>query len=110
MFFFISAPSGSPRNVAVSSIGSTRADFEWLPPLLGETNGIVTGYIVQITGQDSDERFELFTNMTRIQVTNLRPFYSYVFTVAAQTVAGDGPFSQVVYFQMRAAGMLVFTL
>ena len=94
----------------MSAISSTRAEFVWLPPLLGETNGVVTGYVVQITGQDSDERFELFTNMTSIQVENLRPFYSYVFTVAAQTEAGDGPSSQVVYFQMRAAGKFVFKL
>ena len=90
----------------MTAIGSTRADFVWLPPSPGETNGIVIGYIVQITGQDSNERLELLTNATDIQVVDLHPFYSYVFTVAAQTEAGDGPFSSVVYFQMRTAGEL----
>ena len=77
----------------------------WLAPLAEETNGIVIGYVVHVTGQDTDEVVELQTNATSAQVENLHPFYSYVFTVAARTEAGAGPFSPVVYLQMPTAGL-----
>ena len=66
----------------------------------------MTGYIVRVTGQDTNEFIELQTNMTSIRVENLHPFYSYVFTVAAHTEAGVGPFSPVIHLQMPSAGML----
>ena len=100
------APSGSPRNATVSAIDSSRVQFEWVAPSVEDSNGIVIGYIVRITGQDSNELIELQTNMTRVQVENLHPFYSYVFTVAAHTEAGVGPFSPVIHLQMPSAGML----
>ena len=78
--------------------------MEWLPPAPRETNGIITGYNIRVTGQDSDDMIELQTNETNIQVENLHPFYSYVFTVAALTEAGLGPFSPVIYLQMPSAG------
>ena len=102
-----SAPSGSPRNVTVSAIVSSIVELEWLPPSAEETNGIVTGYIIHVTGQDSHEMIELQTNETGIQVDSLHPFYSYAFTVAAHTEVGAGPFSPVIYFQMPTASMSV---
>ena len=88
-------------------VDSSRVQYNWLPPAAGETNGIVIGYIVRVTGQDSNEMIELQTNETNIQVDSLHPFYSYVFTVAARTEAGRGPFSSVVYLQLPSAGMSV---
>ena len=98
------APSGSPRNATVSAIDSSRVEFEWVAPSVEDSNGIVIGYIVRITGQDSNELIELQINVTRVQVENLHPFYSYVFTVAARTEAGVGPFSPVIHLQMPSAG------
>ena len=81
--------------------------FEWVAPSAEDSNGIVIGYTVRVTGQDSNELIELQTNMTSIQVDNLHPFYSYVFTVAARTEAGVGPFSPVIHLQMPSAGMFI---
>ena len=64
----------------------------------------MTGFVIRITGQDSDEMIELQTNATSLQIESLHPFYSYVFTVAAVTEAGTGPFGPVVHFQMLTAG------
>ena len=100
------APSGSPQNATVSAIDSSRVEFEWMAPSVEDSNGIVIGYIVRVTGQDSNELIELQTNMTRAQVENLHPFYSYVFIVAARTEAGVGPFSPVIHLQMPSAGKL----
>ena len=100
------APSGSPRNATVSAIDSSRVEFEWVAPSVEDSNGIVIGYIVRVTGQDSNELIELQTNTTRVQVENLHPFYSYVFIVAARTEAGVGPFSPVIHLQMPSAGKL----
>ncbi len=100
------APSGSPRNTTVSAIDSSRVEFEWVAPSVEDSNGVVVGYVVRVTGQDSNEVIELQTNMSRVQVENLHPFYSYVFTVAARTEAGVGPFSPVIHLQMPSAGKL----
>ena len=100
------APSGSPQNATVSAIDSSRVEFEWMAPSVEDSNGIVIGYIVRVTGQDSNELIELQINVTRVQVENLHPFYSYVFTVAARTEAGVGPFSPVIHLQMPSAGKL----
>ena len=85
-------------------LDSSRVECRWLPPLAEEVNGVVTGFTVRVTGQDSNEMIELQTNATNVQVDNLLPFFSYVFTVAALTEAGTGPFSPVIYFQMLSAG------
>ena len=98
------APNGSPQNATVAVLDSNRIECSWLPPLPEEVNGVVTGFVIRITGQDSDERIELQTNGTNLQIESLHPFYSYVFTVAAVTEAGTGPFSPVVHFQMLTAG------
>ena len=76
-----------------------------MPPLAEEVNGVIIGFIVRITGQDSNEMIELQTNEMNVQVEDLHPYFSYVFTVAAITEAGTGPFSPVTYFQMLTAGM-----
>lgn len=101
------APSGSPQNATVSAIDSSTVEFEWVAPSAEDSNGIVIGYTVRVTGQDSNEVIELQTNMTSIRVENLHPFYSYVFTVAARTEAGAGPFSPVIHLQMPSTGMSV---
>ena len=99
------APSGAPQNATVAVLDSSRVKFEWLPPSDEELNGVIVVFIIHVTGQDSDELIELQTNETSIQVENLHPFYSYVFTTAAHTEAGTGPFSPVIYFQIPTAGM-----
>ena len=100
----VSAPTGSPRNVTVTLLDSSRVECRWLPPSTEDVNGVVTGFVSRVTGQDSNELIEQQTNATNILVNNLHPFYSYVFTVAALTEAGLGPFSPVVDFQMLTAG------
>lgn len=77
-----------------------------MAPSAEDSNGIVLGYTVRVTGQDSNEFRELLTNTTRVEVEDLHPFYSYVFIVAARTEAGTGPFSPVIHLQMPSAGML----
>lgn len=101
------APDGSPQSTTVNVLDSRRVEFRWLPPSAEEMNGVVIGFVLRITGQDSNEMIELQTNETNILVENLHPFYSYVFTVAAFTEAGTGPFSLAVYFQMLTAGTAI---
>ena len=100
------APDGSPRNATVAVLDSSSVECRWLPPLAEDVNGDITGYIIRVTGQDTDEMIELTTNETNILVENLHPFYSYAFTAAALTEAGLGPFASVTYFQMLTAGMV----
>lgn len=105
LFFIVYlAPDGSPQNATVTVLDSRRVEFEWLPPSTEEVNGVIIGFIIRVAGQDSDEVVELQTNETKIIMERLHPFYSYLFTVAARTEVGTGPFSSTISFQLPTAG------
>ena len=44
------APSGPPLNVRTSALSDSAVVITWDPPAPLERNGIITGYIVNITG------------------------------------------------------------
>ena len=58
-----------------------------------QQNGIITGYIVQITGPNFilREIAIIDATATSTEVFGLRPNTSYFFSVSAMTVAGTGP-------------------
>lgn len=79
--------------------------MEWdaLPTLL--LNGILTGYTVNVTEQETGYTFEENTTNTSIILESLHPDYVYECRVAALTVA-VGPFSTVFAVQLLKAGMV----
>lgn len=44
------APSGPPLNIRASALSDSAIVITWDPPAPLERNGIITGYIVNITG------------------------------------------------------------
>ena len=65
----------------------------WQPPPPEHRNGLITGYIVRVAKQNTEDGIYLpLTNDTEMVVNNLHPFYIYRYSVAAYTVA-IGPFS-----------------
>ena len=70
----------------------TSAAFTWKPPLLEEQNGVITGYIIEMTVLETNETFQVSTNKTYTLVDFLRPFRTYVFVIAARTAIGVGTF------------------
>ena len=68
----------------------------WDPPLFEEQNGVITGYIINVTGIETAEMFELFSNRESLTADFARPFSSYIFKIAGQTTVGVGTFSDPI--------------
>ena len=68
-------------------------------------NGIITGYIVRVSGVNSDEEQELSVTELSIVISRLHPFYSYRFSVAAETIA-PGPFNNPLTLKMPESGKI----
>ena len=95
LFFFLIAPSGSPRNLNASVLNSTAVYLVWNPPLLHEQNGVIKKYIVSVYEVISDLSTEVDTYSTYIVIGDLHPHYQYQMSVSAYTVA-PGPDSLVL--------------
>ena len=59
---------------------------------------------------DGDTIDELDTNSTAITVDLLIPYTLYEWMVAAQTIAGTGPFSNLLFEQTLPDGKVLLTL
>lgn len=87
--------------------------MEWYPPRFEDSNGIIREYIINITEINTGNSWQLTVgNETFIAGSNntittfidsLHPFYSYSFSIAAQTIA-LGPFSAFVIVEMPEDG------
>lgn len=92
---FLPVPSGPPVNLSVQSTSSVSITLSWGLPIPAHRNGIITGYTMRITLLASQTRTEYSTTHTSYTVGSLRPYTSYSCVVAARTINGTGPFSNV---------------
>ena len=103
-------PSAPPQNVTTMVISSTSISVYWNPPPLPDQNGDIIGYQLGITNQDTGNSSGYVvnvTNMTSYVAINLQKFEVYSFEIAAMTVIGLGPFSDVVTNQTLEDGKFV---
>ena len=68
----------------------------WDPPLFEEQNGVITGYIINVTELETEESFELFSGSENLTADFVRPFSTYIFKIAGQTAVGTGTFSDPI--------------
>lgn len=87
-------PSDYPRNIEVRVSSPYSLTINWQPPALQHRNGLITNYIVNVSVNDQDSAFN---NQHVVSSTSLtlqtQPYTTYMITVAAATVIGQGPFS-----------------
>ena len=76
----------------------------WDPPVRQHRNGIITGYVINITTLATRENVQVFTLDSNYTVNFLEPFTVYDLIVAASTSAGIGPFSTVMTIQTLEDG------
>ena len=86
-------PAGSPLNFESNVTSSTSAYLTWSPPNYEEQNGVIIMYVINVTVQETGEHFQLTSNTTSLEVTNLKPYRTYVCIIAAATSVGLGPFN-----------------
>ena len=94
--YSLTAPSEMPQNFAVTATNSRSISLVWDPPPEEHRNGIIIGYIINVSAVDPGEMFQLFTTNESTVVDDLKPFTTYFTAVAAQTNAGVGPFSTTI--------------
>ena len=88
------APTGTPGELFVSHSLPTSAQLSWTPVPKDKQNDIITSYIVLVMGPHSIDKREIPVmdgNATSYEVSDLRPFTKYTFSVSAMTKAGTGP-------------------
>ena len=72
-------------------------------------NGIIIGFIVRVSGVNTEEVIERTVTQFSNEVFELHPFYSYRFSVAAETIA-PGPFSNPITLQLPESGIYIINL
>ena len=105
IFNSITVPSGPPQSLTANALSALSIEITWQPPPLPDQNGVITGYVINVTSLDTSLSQQFTSNSTTLQIPNLTPFTNYVCIVAARTAIGVGPFSTVVNVQTLEAGM-----
>ena len=85
------APNSPPHNYAGVALSSRSIVLTWDPPPAEQQNGIITGYLVNVTELETGEVTAMFTESHNVTLYPLQPFTTYGTLVSAQTVAGRGP-------------------
>ncbi|XP_063783788.1 phosphatidylinositol phosphatase PTPRQ [Pseudophryne corroboree] len=86
-------PESSPMIRDCKNLTSTTVLLSWDPP--ERSNGIITGYYLQIYGPQGN--YSLSTTQVSIILEDLVPFTPFFIFVAARTIKGTGPSSQLAF-------------
>ena len=81
-----------PSELKVSHSLPTSAQLSWTPVPEDKQYDTITGYTVRVEGPSSLKEIPVMnTNATSYEVSDLRPYTTYTFSVCAMTGAGAGP-------------------
>ena len=86
-------------DIESSDVGQRMATISWLPPPFQDQNGVILYYQL-IFSQSQFDIPNIVANSSTITytVSTLEEYTEYVFTVAAATSIGLGPFSSPMVF------------
>ena len=83
--------SDAPGELKVSHSRPTSAQLSWTPIPEDKQNDTITGYTVQIEGPDSIQEIPVMDgNATACEVSDLKPYTTYTFSISAVTKVGIG--------------------
>ncbi|XP_037546465.1 protein sidekick-1 [Nematolebias whitei] len=89
------APSVAPQSIQVSAVSPSSLKVTWDMPPLETQNGLIQGYKIHYWENDKQNQTEkvkvIFVPDTRVHLTNLSSYSSYLVTLTAFNTAGDGP-------------------
>lgn len=98
-------PSGPPQDINVTVISPEDVLVTWNDPAIEDQNGIVTGYVIDVTLVSTGLSFQRMSTTTNFLLENLLPFSTYTYRVAAMTNVGVGPYSTADSFLTDETGM-----
>ena len=96
IYYTHTAPSSAPVGLTVTSQSSSSLSLAWMAPPLERQNGLITGYSINVTNTDTGASMLLSSTGNSITVGELSPYTSYLCSVAAQTSAGQGPYTSPI--------------
>ena len=99
-------PSSSPSNIASTLLTSNKAIFYWEPLNFENQNGLIRNYLINFIEIDTSSHFQYFSTTTNITITELHPYYTYSFSVAAVTISA-GPFSDELIITTAQDGKII---
>eukprot|EP00063_Salmo_salar_P066766 XP_014041601.1 PREDICTED: protein sidekick-1-like [Salmo salar] len=92
------APSLPPQSIRVVPVSPTVLEVTWDLPPLHTQNGLIQGYKIHYWQGDRQNQTEkvtvVFVPDMRVRLVNLTCYTSYLVTLSAFNVAGDGPPSE----------------
>ncbi|XP_012584382.1 PREDICTED: interleukin-12 receptor subunit beta-1 [Condylura cristata] len=96
--------AGSPQHVSVKNFSSSSVCVEWTPSLLGICPGVLKGYVVRCTDEDSNQVTEwpVAPAETHVTLHGLRAGVNYTVQVRADTAWLRGTWSQPQHFSIEA--------
>ena len=104
MTLISTVPDGPPQSPAANALSALSIEINWQAPLLPNQNGVITGYVINVTSLDTGLTQQLTSVTTTLTLSTLNPFTNYACIVAARTAVGVGPFSTVINVQTLEAG------
>ena len=96
-------PSDVPQNVVAVPLNATHTLVVWEPLPPDHQNGPIGLYHITITVIDIDEQLQDVSTDISTVLGPLHPFYTYKFSIAAETVQ-VGPFTSPITLKMPEAG------
>ena len=106
ILLYPAAPNVSPSSPVVFGATHDSVSLNWQAVPFEEVNGVVEGYTIAVHEVDTGRNFTMNSNTTQVTLEHLHPFYTYVFSIAAETV-GTGPFSESITIQLPEAGLSI---
>ncbi len=94
--YSLAAPDSSPEELRSVEMTSRSAVLTWDPPPYEDQNGVIVSYLISVTVNETGGTFMLSTNDTSLSITGLRPYRTYICTIAASTSVGVGPYTSVI--------------
>ena len=103
------APASSPRNVAASSLSSTKIKVIWEGVSPIDRNGIITMYEVKYTPLEDFGgvigKTTQYVSSLEVILSGLQEYVNYNISVRANTSVGAGPYSDPLTILTNEDGM-----
>ena len=90
------APDGPPVNITITMVTPNSVSLQWDPPTPDKQNGLIVSYTINVMTYDQVVKMVVLSNTTQQTISNLTPYTSYMFKLAASTTIGQGPLSKPI--------------
>ena len=77
-------------------LSSTSINISWAPPNEEDHNGVIVYYTINVTVQETRERFQLHTDDLMIKLTDLQPYRTHIISASASTSVCQGQLSSEI--------------